>query len=132
VKNTDKLQVHTNMHTTMHKWEWHAFVDQSDTDSKWMHKLVQATQCVVQCGKVGRLTYIILSGYLSKGDRQQNSRWMRECPPDVLYLVILTWNLHWIPLLSEVLLTAAPLPYPWQLLRHLMQLSARGVPGGRE
>ena len=45
---------------------------------------------------------------------------------------ISTWEFwHGIPLLSEVLLTAVPLLYPWQLLRHL-QLSARGVPGGRE
>ena len=72
----------------MHMWEWHAFVDQSDRNSKWMHKLVHvATQFFVKnlfkWGEIAlwqskdlkghgrRLTYIILSRHLSKGDWQQ-------------------------------------------------------------
>jgi len=68
VKNTDKLQIHTIMHTTIHKWEWHAFVDQSDACSKWMHKLVQATQCLSDQLKRAHDSLLISVANASMGD----------------------------------------------------------------
>ena len=58
-----------------------------------------------------RLTYITLSGHLSKRNWQQIfSRWTGEYPPNVLYLKILTWNSPTVSSTANSCSSAAP----WQ------------------
>ena len=67
---SETYQIHTCKHTNynVHVRAAHAFVDQSDACSKWMHKLVQATQCLSDQLKRAHDSLLISVANASMGD----------------------------------------------------------------